>query len=144
MKRALKKNNDAILTKEQAKEWAAKLNSQGGKPYWEHEYNYRAVRCADGWKVQKTYYCSGVVVFSDYLNYMSQEALHMNDQMYMDVQTGDVGIYEDWWYFELDKDGTFTGQKVNAVDRGEVVAVIWNRSKWEVKDDVKTLHGSKT
>ena len=46
----------------------------------------------------------------------------MNDEkMYMDIRTGEVGNYDDWFYEDL-----LTGEEVNAVDRGEVV---------EVKDD---------
>lgn len=44
---------------------------------------------------------------------------------YMNIMTGSVKTYENWWY----KDEN--GQKVNAVDKNEVVEVIWNGENWE-------------
>lgn len=36
---------------------------------------------------------------------------------YMNIYTGSVGTYNDWWYEDAD------GKQVNAVDLGEVVEV---------------------
>lgn len=47
-------------------------------------------------------------------------------KIYMEA-TGATGPYEDWWYDELDEDGRYTGRKVNAVDLGEVVEVVWHK-----------------
>ena len=145
MRRALKNNTDAMLTKEQAKEWAKRLNNQGGTYYLAHgEYarpDYKPVRCGGVWKVKKTsYYYPGTIVngrmvFGDVSGYMSQESWYMDGQMYMNIPTGSVDTYEGWWYDELDEDGSYTGRQVNAVDRGEVVAVKWDGHAWEVEDD---------
>lgn len=48
-----------------------------------------------------------------------------DDAMYMNLATGSVATYADWWY-EMD------GRKVNAVDFGEVVPVI-KRGLWKWK-----------
>ena len=37
-------------------------------------------------------------------------------QQYMNIETGSVDTYDGWWYDD-------NGEQVNAVDRGEVVAV---------------------
>lgn len=42
------------------------------------------------------------------------------EQIYMNIETGEVGTYDDWHY--QDDDLVY----VNAVDRGEVVAVTKN------------------
>ena len=44
----------------------------------------------------------------------------MNNFIYMNLQTGSVGHYDDWDY------ETEYGLPVNAVDRGEVVRVEWD------------------
>lgn len=49
-----------------------------------------------------------------------QEFATMNNFMYMNLQTGSVGHYDDWDY------ETEYGLLVNAVDRGEVVRVEWD------------------
>ena len=55
----------------------------------------------------------------------------MNSQkFYMNIQTGSVGTYDDWYYENED------GKIINAVDLGEVIEVIkddagnWVESKW--------------
>lgn len=140
MRRALKNDTDAILTKEQAKEWAQRLNNKGGTYYLAHgEYarpDYKAVRCRDGWKVKKTSHfysgtiVNGVMVFGDVSGYLSKEAWCMDGEMYMNIETGSLDTYEGWWYYEQDDDGAYTGKQVNAVERGEVVAVEWDGEKW--------------
>lgn len=47
--------------------------------------------------------------------------------MYMNVASGSVGDYDDWYYEDMD------GREVNAVDLGEVVKVHWNKMEgnWE-------------
>ena len=49
------------------------------------------------------------------------------EQYYMNIFTGSVGTYDEWWSFDKD------GRTVNAVDAGEVVRVDWNAMKdcWE-------------
>jgi len=49
------------------------------------------------------------------------------EQYYMNIYTGSVGTYDEWWSFDKD------GRTVNAVDAGEVVRVDWNAMKdcWE-------------
>ena len=49
------------------------------------------------------------------------------EQYYMNEATGSVDTYENWWYEDED------GNKVNAVDKGEVVEVEWNGEYWETK-----------
>lgn len=44
--------------------------------------------------------------------------IYEKDAMYMNEMTGSVDTYDGWWYENED------GEKVNAVDRNEVVAVI--------------------
>lgn len=43
--------------------------------------------------------------------------VYEKDAMYMNIATGSVDTYDGWWYENED------GEKVNAVDLGEVVAV---------------------
>ena len=45
----------------------------------------------------------------------------------MNEATGSVDTYDGWWYEDED------GNEVNAVDRDEVVEVVWNEEKetWE-------------
>ena len=43
---------------------------------------------------------------------------------YMNCSTGSVDDYDGWWYETED------GEKVNAVDRGEVVEVIEQNGQW--------------
>ena len=38
------------------------------------------------------------------------------EKQYMNIETGSVDVYDGWWYDD-------NGVQVNAVDRGEVVAV---------------------
>ena len=52
--------------------------------------------------------------------------------MYMNVETGSVDDYEGWQYTNED------GGQVNAVDRGEVVPVYWNRG-WKQKYARETI-----
>lgn len=40
------------------------------------------------------------------------------EKLYMNISTGSVDTYDGWWYDSED------GEKVNAVDKGEVVEVI--------------------
>lgn len=47
------------------------------------------------------------------------------EQMYMNIETGSVAPYENWWYTNED------GELVNAVDLDEVVPVVWNGDYWE-------------
>lgn len=42
----------------------------------------------------------------------------MKKKTYMNLDTGSVGTYDDWWYENED------GEKVNAADLGEVVEVV--------------------
>lgn len=50
---------------------------------------------------------------------MKNEKLYMNtEKLYMNPATGSVDSYDGWWY-END-----SGEKVNAVDLGEVVEVV--------------------
>lgn len=42
----------------------------------------------------------------------------------MNVCTGSVGVYDDWFYEDA------SGEIVNAVDRKEVVEVIWVNEQW--------------
>jgi len=46
------------------------------------------------------------------------------ERMYMNPATGSVDTYEGWWYDELDEEGYETGNRVNAVDRSEVLEVV--------------------
>jgi len=48
-----------------------------------------------------------------------------SEQMYMNIHTGTVSDY-DGWYFEID-DQTIH----NAVDRKEVIPVIWEDETWK-------------
>lgn len=48
-----------------------------------------------------------------------------DEKMYMDVMTGHVGTYDDWFY--TDEYGT----PQNAVDKGEVVEVYKVHGEWE-------------
>lgn len=45
------------------------------------------------------------------------------EKQYMNVETGSVGTYHEWWY------PTNSGM-VNAVDRGEVIEVEWECGTW--------------
>ena len=49
------------------------------------------------------------------------------EKMYMNVETGSIDTYDGWWYEDKD------GNQVNAVDRGEVVEVVWDEDGqyWE-------------
>ncbi len=47
------------------------------------------------------------------------------EQMYMNIETGSVAPYVDWYYTDQD------GEEVNAVDLKEVTPVFWNGSYWE-------------
>lgn len=61
------------------------------------------------------------------LNQIVEGKVAGKDAMYMNPVTGSVDTYDGWWYENED------GEKVNAVDLGEVVAVIKDKDgTWEV------------
>ena len=41
-------------------------------------------------------------------------------RVYMNPATGSVDTYDGWWYEDQD------GNRVNAVDKGDVIEVTWN------------------
>ena len=49
-----------------------------------------------------------------------------SDTQYMNIRTGEVDPLDGWWYEDEE-----TGLTVNAVERGEVVAVRWNGEEYE-------------
>jgi hypothetical protein len=53
--------------------------------------------------------------------------------IFMNLETGSTASYQDWWY------KTEEGDLVNAVDRGEVVAVHWSEvwDAWVESDEHK-------
>lgn len=56
------------------------------------------------------------------MNENKEYAEAMVDQMYMNLGTGSVDTYDGWWY------DNENGEKVNAVDLGEVVEVKKNEN----------------
>ena len=61
------------------------------------------------------------------------------EPMYMNPETGSVGTYEDWWYDEIDDDGNYTGEKVNAVDLGEVFELLYDEPELDLEEYKKDL-----
>lgn len=59
------------------------------------------------------------------------EKANMQDmRVYMNPVTGSVDTYDGWWYEDKD------GNQVNAVDKGEVVEVVWDEDGQYWKDVV--------
>ena len=132
--KAIRTKEDAILTKEQATEWAERLNNEGGTYYLRHgEYDrptYKAVKCKEGWKVRKTNYflpgtiMRGFMLHEDtFCEYEPWSHWAFYGQMYMNPATGSVAPFEEWWIDECDEEGQHTGKRYNAVDCDEVIAV---------------------
>jgi len=56
--------------------------------------------------------------------------------MYMDLSTGKVDLYDLWWYTDE------SGNRVNAVDRGEAIQVIRSGGEWVAASEVASALGS--
>ena len=57
-------------------------------------------------------------------------------KMYMDLSTGKVDLYDLWWYTDE------SGNRVNAVDRGEAIQVIRSGGEWVAASEVASALGS--
>jgi hypothetical protein len=61
---------------------------------------------------------------------MLEAVAHAGGRMYMNVATGNVDTYDGWYYEDEN------GETVNAVERGEVVEVVWDADteSWAEQD----------